>query len=323
MRNFWKELQKPFTALAPMEDVTDVVFRTIVAECGRPSVFFTEFTNADGMFSPGREKVIQRLKFNKNEKPIVAQIWGKRPESYFKAAYEVTEMGFDGVDINMGCPVAKIVKQGACSALIDNPSLAKEIIHATKEGTKNRIPVSVKTRIGFKSKKTEVWGEFLLQQGVQALTIHPRLAKDLSKYPADWNEVKKIVEIRDRLESDTVVIGNGDVTEKKQIKEFAEKFKVDGIMVGRGIFTDPFIFHPTKTFSDLNQEQKLNLMLKHVRLFERTWGKDKNFHILRRFLKIYCSGFDNAQALRVKLMQTESVADVEEIVKQQQANQMS
>jgi tRNA-dihydrouridine synthase len=312
--NFWKELPKPFTVLAPMEDVTDVVFRQIISECGRPDLFFTEFTSADGMFSPGADKVKQRLVKRDEDHPIVAQIWGKKPENYYKAAKEIVELGFDGVDINMGCPVKKIVKQGVCSALIDNLVLAKEVIDATKEGAEGKISVSVKTRIGFKNKKTEEWADFLLDQNLDALTIHGRVAKDQSKYPADWDEVAKVVVLRDEKNLDTVIIGNGDVLNLEDVYAKHEKYGVDGVMIGRGVFQDPFVFNPDRSINDLSITQKLQLLLRHAKLFNDTWKDTQNFAVMKRFFKIYVSGFDNASEVRDDLMQCDTYEQVEKVI---------
>lgn len=299
-----------------MEDVTDVVFRQIVRECGAPDVFFTEFTNAAGMFSSGRDKVISRLKKldieGTEESPLIAQIWGITPDNYYQAAKDISSMGFTGIDINMGCPVRKITKQGACSALIDNPSLAGEIIQATKEGSS--LPVSVKTRIGFKSDKTEEWGSFLLEQGIDALTIHGRLAKDASKYPSDWNAVKQVVELRDQIAPDTVIIGNGDVMSLDDVALRHDQAGVDGVMIGRGIFADPFVFNPSRSLLDLSPQEKIDLMLRHATLYEETWGRNKSFKILRRFFKIYIKDIDGAAELRSKLMETENLDDVTAII---------
>src|SRR5687768_11428242 len=120
MKSFWKDLQKPIFALAPMEGVTDTVFRRVINYCGKPSVYFTEFTNVDGLFSKGRKEVEHRLIFKKEEKPLIAQIWGMQPENYTKAAEMIVKMGFDGIDINMGCPERNVVRRGACSGLIHN-----------------------------------------------------------------------------------------------------------------------------------------------------------------------------------------------------------
>jgi len=160
--NFWKTLPRPFSVLAPMEDVTDSAFRRFIAKCGRPAVFYTEFTSTDGICSAGFSGVKHRLKYTEDERPLVAQIWGNNPDNYFKTCRILCEMGFDGIDINMGCPVPKVAKKGACSALIDNPDLARELIIAAKEAA-GKIPISVKTRLGFKHLKTEEWGQTLLE----------------------------------------------------------------------------------------------------------------------------------------------------------------
>jgi tRNA-dihydrouridine synthase len=201
MKNFWKDLQRPFFTLAPMEDVTDIVFRKMVrkANNGMPQVLFTEFTNCDGICSVGQSRVIHRLKYDPNQRPIVAQIWGKTPLNYEQTAKLCLELGFDGIDINMGCPEKSVIKQGACSALINNKPLAKEIIEACKRGTSGQIPISVKTRIGFNKIQTHEWVGFLLEQNIQALTVHGRTVAG-SDEPANWDEIKKSITIRDNIE---------------------------------------------------------------------------------------------------------------------------
>jgi tRNA-dihydrouridine synthase len=201
--NFWQELPTPFWILAPMEDVTDTVFRRVIAHCGRPHVFFTEFASVEGIQSVGQAKVMHRFRYHEEERPLVAQVWGITPEDYYNTAKMVVEMGFDGMDINMGCPVKKVIAQGACSALIKNPSLAKEIVQASKEGLANKIPLSIKTRIGFNKIQTEEWIGFLLNETKPAaLTIHGRTVKEESKAPCHWDEIGKGVEINNQLKRD-------------------------------------------------------------------------------------------------------------------------
>jgi tRNA-dihydrouridine synthase len=202
MKNFWQNLKKPFFILAPMEDVTDTVFRKLVkkANNSNPQVLFTEFTNCDGICSVGQSRVIHRLKYDsETERPIVAQIWGKTPQNYFQTAKLCLDLGFDGIDINMGCPEKSVVKQGCCSALINNSSLAKEIIEATQAGSEGKIPISVKTRLGFKTLQTESWFGFLLQLKLQAITVHGRTVAG-SELPANWQEIGKVVELRNDFE---------------------------------------------------------------------------------------------------------------------------
>lgn len=311
--SFWDNLPKPLSVLAPMEDVTDTVFRQIIADCGRPDVFITEFTSTDGLFSAGRDGVIRRLKYIESEKPLVAQIWGNNPENYFKAGELLNEMGFDGIDINMGCPVRKVVGRGECSGLIDNPNLARELILACKEGAGD-LPVSVKTRLGNKKDVGDVWAATLLELDIAALTMHGRLAKDMSKYPADWDKIARVVEIRDDMKKDTLIIGNGDVERTEEIKEKSKKYNVDGVMIGRGVFKDPFVFNPNRTLADLNIEERLELLLKHTRLFVETWGENRNFPIMKKFFKIYVSGFNGAAEYRALLMSCKNLEEVEKTV---------
>ncbi len=310
--NFWTKLKKPFFVLAPMDDVTDVVFREVVTWTARPDVFFTEFTNVEGLNSKGAAKLLPRFRFTENQRPIVAQIWGMEPENYYQTAKMLAKMGVDGIDINMGCPVNKVVRRGACSGMINNPEMAKKIIEATKKGA-GKVPVSVKTRCGTSDWKTEEWVTFLLQQDLASITLHGRIAKELSRYPARWEEIKKAVDIRNQMKSKTLIIGNGDVADVQDGLEKARQSGVDGLMIGRGIFHNMWAFDP-KGKPEMTEKEMLELLLKHARLFDQTWGKGKNFAILRRYFKIYVSGFTNASQLRAELMQTTSLDQVEAIV---------
>lgn len=308
MPNFWTKLQKPILILAPMEDVTDFVFRELIANIAKPDVLFTEFTNVDGLFSAGKEHVIKRLKFSKNQHPIVAQIWGSTPKNYFESAKLINEMGFDGIDINMGCPVQAVIKQKSGAGLIKHRELAQEIITATKEGA-NNMPISVKTRIGFNKVETEEWVSFLLMQNIAVLTIHGRTAKDKSKVAADWDEIKKAVTIRDSMYKDTLIIGNGDVLTKQDAYEKYAQYNVDGIMIGRGIFHNPWFFEtkPKKHTKD----DYLNLLLKHAKAFEAEWGGLKKMHVLNKFFKVYVKDFDGADRLRQELMACATYIEIE------------
>lgn len=312
--NFWNNLKSPFTVLAPMEDVTDTVFRQIVTSCGRPDVYFTEFTNCEGIQSKGKPKIIHRLQYTFEEHPIVAQIWGLNPENYYKTATLANEMGFDGIDINMGCPEKSIVKNGACSALINNPHLASEIISATKTGAQG-IPVSVKTRIGFKTVQTKEWIGFLLTQNLDALTIHGRTTKEMSLVPAHWDEIGKGVMLRDKMKKKTIIIGNGDVMSLRDAHDKARLYGLDGVMIGRGIFYNPWLFNQGVKIEEITKLQRLSLLLKHTNLFTKTWGTSKNFSILKKFFKIYIRDFDGAGELREKLMETKNSDEVARIVR--------
>jgi len=323
--NFWHNIQTPNFSLAPMEDVTDTSFREVVlksAANGKLNLLFSEFTSVEGMCHPvGHEKVKHRLQINESEKKLlkeknvklIAQIWGKDPDKYYKTAqYIANETDFDGIDINMGCPVKNVVKNGCCSALIAQPDLAKEIILATKEAT--NLPLSVKTRIGFKEVVTESWISHLLQTPIDALTIHGRIQKQMSEGMADWNEIAKAVQLRNELAPHIKLIGNGDVESYQEGLDKCETYGVDGVMIGRGIFKNPWFFHPEK--EEVGMEEKLEMMLEHTRLFDKTWGNSKNFAILRRFFKIYTNEFRGASSLRNDLMNTRNAEEVYEAVRQ-------
>lgn len=308
----WQQISRPIFILAPMEDVTDTVFRRIISSVGRPALYFTEFTNVDGFFSSGRAQVGQRLKFESEEKPLIAQIWGMKPENYFKAAQELVEMGFDGIDINMGCPQKDVVSKGACSALINNHSLAKEIIHATQEGA-GKLPVSVKTRLGLKVNQREEWISFLLEQNLDALTIHGRTAQEMSAVPAHWDEIGKVVEMRNKRGFTLPIIGNGDVQSLEEAEEKVKQYRLDGIMIGRGIFHNPWLF-AKKKLEEVMLEERFDLLLAHMELFEKTWGNTKPFQILKKYFKIYIADFPGASDLRARLMGTNNGDEVRKII---------
>lgn len=319
MTTVWDSLPKPIFALAPMEDVTDSVFRQIVISCGKPSVFFTEFTNVDGMNSAGDKKVSQRLVFSSLEKPLIAQLWGIVPENFEKAAQRIVAMGFDGIDLNMGCPQHDVTRHGACGALIKNHSLALEILEATRSGAGD-LPVSVKTRIGFSKIQTEEWIGFLLEQHLPLLTVHGRTVAEMSKVPAHWDEIEKVVQMRNAIAPATLVFGNGDVESLEEAQEKVTSYGVDGVMIGRGIFHNPWLFAgldpATKSLST-----RLALLKNHVVLYQKTWGHTKNYQILKKYFKIYLSDFNDASDMRVKFMETNSYEEALKLVDSLRINQ--
>lgn len=309
MISFWQALLKPFFALAPMDGVTDVIFRHVVCKAAAPDVLFTEFTNAAAFFSEyGRKSTASRLEFTPDEQPIVAQIWGTNPEHYAFMSKELAKRGFAGIDINMGCPVKDVVKTGSGSALIQKPELAAELIAAAKT---SGLPVSVKTRIGFKNVNTEEWISFLLKQDLAALTVHGRTQKQMSEVPADWNEIAKAVELRNKIAPQTVIIGNGDIAGRSDGVALAEQSGVDGLMIGRGVFTNPFCFEAEpRTHS---REELLGLLNYHLSLLESS-PQPVPFAPLKRFFKIYIRDFDGASELRAKLMEARSIAEVRTLI---------
>ncbi|MCA9330866.1 tRNA-dihydrouridine synthase [Candidatus Saccharibacteria bacterium] len=301
MSNIWDSSTKPLFVLAPMDDVTDCVFRSVVEECASPDVYFTEFVNVDGLQSPGRQKLLHKLKLYPAEKRVIAQLWGLNPENFHKTAAELADMGFAGIDLNMGCPAKSEVKNGACSALINNRPLAVDIIRATQAGAGD-LPVSVKTRLGFSSIDL-TWHELLLEQNLDALTVHWRTRKEMSKVPAHWEYAEQIVEMRDKLSPQTKIIGNGDVLTRQQGLELVEQYGIDGIMIGRGVFQDPYVFAIDSPWQALSPDQKIALYRTHVQRFADAWqANERKVVTLNKFCKVYVNGFDGAKELRERLM---------------------
>lgn len=327
-KHIWDKLPKPFVALAPMYDVTDSAFRQIITTLSTSSyldVFFTEFVSADGLcHQKAKSKLLRELYFTKKEKPIIAQIFGANPEMIYKAVKMISKLGsvrtdgnrggFDGLDINMGCPDKTIIKQGAGSALIKNPKLAREIIKAAKRGVyfangeAGKLPISVKTRLGFNKIEFKEWLSELLAEEPAAITVHLRTKKELSEVPAHWELVPEIKKLF--VGQKTKLIINGDIPDLNTAKKLAKKYQVDGVMIGRGIF---------------NELNDLKILIKHAKLFEKLYrsgptneklfhGHTKNFDVMKKFFKAYVKDFPGASDLRAKLMTTKSAKEVEKII---------
>ncbi|WHY83745.1 tRNA-dihydrouridine synthase [Siminovitchia fortis] len=306
--NFWRDLPRPFFILAPMEDVTDVVFRHVVSEAARPDVFFTEFTNTESYCHPdGKQSVRGRLTFTEDEQPIVAHIWGDKSEYFRQMSIGMAEMGFKGVDINMGCPVHNVASKGKGSGLIRHPETAAEIVQAAKAGG---LPVSVKTRLGYTH--VDEWRDWLthiLKQDIVNLSIHLRTKKEMSDVPAHWELIPEIKKLRDEVAPDTLLTINGDIPDRQTGLELVQQYGVDGVMIGRGIFKNPFAFEKEK--KDHGSEELLDLLRLHLDLFDQySKLEPRLFKPLRRFFKIYVRGFRGASELRNQLMTTESTDDV-------------
>lgn len=311
MANFWKQLKKPFFVLAPMADVTDPAFRRIIAEHGKPDVMFTEFVSTDGLMSPGRKRLLRDLLFTEAERPIVAQIFGTKPELFRRTAELVQELGFDGIDINMGCPERSLVKSGSCAGLIETPALAQEIVRATKAGA-GPLPVSVKTRVGLKKVVLETWIPALLETEPAVITLHARTAKEMSLVPARWEHVARAVELAKGTE--TLIVGNGDVKNVADAVEKAKETGADGVMLGRAIFGNPFLFNTTCAPETVTLEEKLRILVKHAELFEKELGDVKNFAIMRKHFGAYVKGFDGAAQLRASLMEALNSEQMRQII---------
>jgi len=269
------------------------------------------------LFSKGYEKVLETLKFTKKEQPIVAQIWGSNPENFYKAAGLIKKLGFDGIDINMGCPDKNVIKKGAGSALIKNPKLAKEIIEATISGAEG-LPVSVKTRIGFDRIDIENWVTHLLQTQISALTLHLRIVPEMSKVPAHWEEVSKAVKIKNKFKSKALVIGNGDVKSLKEAREKCERYGIDGVMIGQGIFENVWLFNEDIDVQNRASGQRIRLLVKHLELFKKTYEGRKHFELMKKFVKCYVNNFERSSDSRVKLMKTKTLDELIQASKQLQ-----
>lgn len=312
--NFWSSLPKPIVSLAPMEDVTDYAFRELLAsKLPKPDVFFTEFTSSDGLVSRGKEKVMQKLKYSKNQRPIVAQIWGNNPYSMQEAALLVQKLGFDGVDINMGCPQRDIMKRPAGAGLIGQYDIVEKIIKEIRKKVK-KIPLSIKTRLGSKIIDYVEWCTFLLEQNIDTLTIHGRTPSQMSQGDVNWEGIGEIVKIKDKISPKTIILGNGDVKSYKEVITLTGKYGLDGIMIGRGIFSNPWVFEKTEIFNQHTKEEHLSVLIEHLDLFEKTWGETKNPAILKKFFKMYVNGFRGASKLRSRLMNTTTNNEVRGIL---------
>jgi nifR3 family TIM-barrel protein len=294
-----------------MADVTDAAFRRMIAKHGKPDVTWTEFVSADGLCSPGREVLLNQLKYTEPERPIVAQLFTSKPEKMEQAAKLVLDLGFDGLDINMGCPDRSVEKQGAGAALIKHPARARELIQVAKRGVEKKIPVSVKTRVGYKHDQLDTWLPELLAEEPAAVTIHARTREEMSLVPARWEDVARAVEIRNKLGSQALIIGNGDVRDLADAREKVTMSGADGAMLGRAIFGNPWLFSGQAV---TDPKTRLETMVEHTKLFQELLGGVKSFAVMKKHYKAYVHGWDGAKELRLQLMEAPDVATVEQIV---------
>ncbi|MEM9337051.1 MAG: tRNA-dihydrouridine synthase [Patescibacteria group bacterium] len=352
--NFWQQLPKPVMAVAPMADVTDAPFRRLIAkysewEKQESAVMWTEFVAADGLLRAtpeGKEKLMADLIYTNEERPIVAQLFTSNEEHMEAAAKLCRGLGFDGIDINMGCPDRTIEKQGCGSAMIKTPEVARAIIRAAKRGAGD-VPVSVKTRIGYLEDQIDDWIPNLLAEQPAALTVHLRTRKEMSKVPAQWEKLARVVKLRDELSPETIVLGNGDVLSAEDGRRKAKLSGADGVMVGRALFGNPWFFHPTKRLpirlnalptkgvnresiiEEVSQEEgieivsleeRLQVMVEHTKLFEELLSF-KNFAVMKKHFKAYVNGFPGAAELRNELMNQNNATGVEQVVNSFLVNQ--
>jgi nifR3 family TIM-barrel protein len=318
MLGFWEQLKKPIFVLAPMADVTDSAFRRIIAKYGKPHVMWTEFVSADGLaLAPelGRQKLLKSLEYSLLEKPIVAQFFTSIPAHMREAARLALDLGFDGVDINMGCPDKSVEKQGAGASLMKNITLARDLVRAAKEGAPS-LPISLKTRIGYSRPELESWLPAVLEEGVALVTVHARTRQDLSKVPAKWEFVKQAVDIRNVSGTNTLIFGNGDVGDLVEANRRVEETGCDGVMLGRAIFGNPFLFSTQQLPEGWEGVKlKLKVLIEHTKLFEELLGGTKSFSVMKKHFKAYVADFDGASDLRARLMQTNNAQEVASIIR--------
>lgn len=314
MKNFWEDLKKPFFVLAPLANVTDAPFRRHLIRYSKPDVLWTEFVAADGLCHPkGKAALLRDLEYTEGERPIVAQLFTAHPEKMREAAKLCAELGFDGVDINMGCPDKNVMKQGAGATCMKYPQLAQALIQAAKDGIRDAgkaIPVSVKTRLGFNEDNLEHWLPALLAAKPAAITLHARTKKDMSKVPARFERVKRAVEIRNEQGSDCLIIGNGDVRDMPDARRKIEETGADGIMFGRAIFGNPWLFDESK--KEVSVAEKLDAALAHTAMFLEHWGDTKSFELMKKHYRAYINHFPGAKELRAKMMEAKSFEQVKE-----------
>lgn len=311
-----------------MADVTDAAFRRVIAKYGKPDVMWTEFVSADGLAKAtpeGKEKLMRDLLYSESERPIVAQFFGADPVTMYEAGKLAVRLGFDGADINMGCPDKSIMRQKAGAALIRTPDLARELVRALRRGAEEecarlRVPmigISVKTRVGYNKVELEEWLGALLVEDLDALVIHCRTMKEMSKVPARWEHVMEAVALRDRLqegkEKKTLILGNGDLADVADARARVAQAGADGAMLGRAIFGNPWLF--VQDGHHLAPSEKLRVMLEHTKLFEELLGDIKNFAVIKKHYKAYVNGWEGSKELRLKLMEAKDAAEVERILK--------
>ena len=308
-------------ALAPMADVTDAAYRAIIAKYGKPDVMWTEFVSADGLaLAPesGRRKLLKDLEYSEVERPIIAQFFTASSENMKKAAELASKLGFDGVDINMGCPDKSVEKQGAGAELLKNVTLARELIKAAKDGA-GGLPISIKTRTGYNKPELETWLPEILKEEPSVVTIHARTRKELSKVPAQWDLIKRAVEIRNASGEKTLIFGNGDIKDLKEARARIKETCCDGVMLGRAIFGNPFLFSEKKCPEGIEGlKLRLEVLVEHAKLFEKLLGSPpasgKNFAVMKKHFKAYISEFPGAGDLRLRLLDTNNADEVKRIL---------
>lgn len=334
--SFWNDLikrGKPIVGLSPMDGVTDAAMRYMTAKYGHPDVMFTEFVSVDALHyasAERRERLLKTFMRAQDVAPLqnrpyeIAQVFGHTPELFVEAATLVERLGFDGIDINMGCPAHKVEELGSGAGLIRTPKIAQEIVRVVKGATK--LPVSVKTRIGVDHDVAEEWMETLMEVEPAMISLHGRTLRQLYQGTADWETIARAARVVH--EHGGQILGNGDIASVADGLARVEQYEVDGFLIGRAAEGNPAIFKSqisNDKFSNWEQlrKQKLEWIREHARIFEKInkptvqqTNDNRWFLPVRKHLAWYAHGFPGAVELRAKLVQANSVEEVEKIVKE-------
>ena len=345
MNNFWKDLRTkgPILGLSPMDGVTDAPTRKLIAQTSSPDVIMTEFVNVEGM-ARGAVKMLDDFVYSEVERPIVAQIYGTEEDSFYKVALIACFLGFDGIDINMGCPAKKVAHRGAGAGLIQTPEHAKKIVRYVQKAIKDfangktledaevrpkmisavekmieqypymkakkqQIPVSIKTRMGYDDIVAEHWMEHLLETNPEAITLHGRTLVQKYTGEANWNVIAKASEVIRKNRPETIFLGNGDIIDKTDALEKIQKAQTDGALIGRATWGNPWLFSDN---TNITPQDRLDISIQHCQMFEEIFPS-RQFFIMRKHLGWYMKGFDGAKHYRRELMKANTTQDVRNI----------
>lgn len=306
----------PIIGLAPMDGVTDAPFRWITDIYGKPDILYTEFTSVKGLIL-GKPAIQRMLLKHKTLTKTVAQFFGCEPEYFYQAALVALEKGFDGVDINMGCPDKSVFHKGAGAALIINPKVAKKIVLAVKKGVMEgkkkykidrHITVSVKTRTGYRQPQTKEWISHLLEVEPDVICIHARTFSQKYSGLADWNQIGIAADLAKKTK--TKIFGNGDIKCKTQALDKIKEYNLAGVLIGRGALGNPWIFKGVTPTT----EERFEVLLEHCKKFTEFFPT-ADLSIMRKHIAWYVKDFPHAAEVRNELMQIKTIEEVKNILK--------
>lgn len=311
MANFWKSLSKPIIGLAPMSGITDEPMRFIQSVLAKPSVVYTEFVNVDG-FQKKPDYFRKIIRYEDIERPVVVQIFGSDPDLFYLTALEISKLGFDGIDINMGCPANTVMERGGGGALIGKLDKCERIIQSVRQGIEEagkKIALSVKTRIISGEGETRKWAQFLARQPIDAVCLHGRYLPQRSTGPVHWNLVAKTSQAIQK--EGKIFLGNGGVTSYREGKSISKKYGFDGVLIGQAAFGNPWAFERKGALPD--RKTLFETILKHARLAWKFYG-ERDFVKFRKHLSWYPKGFAGSRELRTRLVQVRTLSEVESII---------